>query len=39
MNCVLEELNLYNNEIRPDGCKMIAEMLKNKANLKVLGLS
>jgi len=38
-NTTLQELNLYNNEIKPDGCKMIAAMLSNKCNLKVLGLS
>lgn len=38
-NTTLMDLNLYNNEIKPDGCKMIADMLKNKSNMKVLGLS
>lgn len=37
-NC-LTDLNLYSNEINSEGAKIIAGMLKNKVNLKALGLS
>lgn len=36
---VLTDLNLYSNEINSEGAKIIAGMLKNKVNLKALGLS
>lgn len=35
----LTDLNLYSNEINSEGARIIAGMLKNKVNLKALGLS
>lgn len=38
-NEVLTDLNLYSNDINSEGAKVIADLLKNKVNMKCLGLS
>ena len=38
-NDSLIDLSLYSNEINSEGCRVLAQTLKNKVNLKTLGLS
>lgn len=38
-NTVLQELNLYSNDINSEGALIVAKIIKDKINLKILGLS